>query len=188
MTLSKKVPVETIYAAKEKGGIYDLKGWGIDQEIKSMFSPSEYYGKPTVAVVDGDHAEFLAYHDQCFWESNSKGEWTLYLVGTLRVDVNVNWNEGRSLLSTVELTSVTYPLDVETYEFLREHVPTAEEPPKPKEAEYRSSYRDTWEYRLYEALSNVMEGTSNYDDIPEKDKEHALRIMDEWASRISLER
>ena len=27
-----------------------------------------------------------------------------------------------------------------------------------------------------------MEGTSNYDDIPEKDKEHALRIMDEWAS------
>ena len=44
------------------------------------------------------------------------------------------------------------------------------------------SYRDTWEYRLYEALSNVMEGTSNYDDIPEKDKEHALRIMDEWAS------
>jgi hypothetical protein len=37
-----------------------------------------------------------------------------------------------------------------------------------------NSYRDTWEYRLYEALSNVMEGTSNYDDIPEKDKEHAL--------------
>ena len=51
-----------------------------------------------------------------------------------------------------------------------------------------NSYRDTWEYKLYEALSNVMEGTSNYDDIPEKDKEHALRIMDEWASRISLER
>ena len=46
-----------------------------------------------------------------------------------------------------------------------------------------NSYRDTWEYRLYEALSNVMEGTSNYDDIPEKDKEHALRIMDEWASQ-----
>ena len=45
-----------------------------------------------------------------------------------------------------------------------------------------NSYRDTWEYRLYEALANVMEGTSNYDDIPEKDKEHALRIMDAWAS------
>ena len=44
------------------------------------------------------------------------------------------------------------------------------------------SYRDTWEYKLYEALSNVMDGTSNYDDIPDKDKEHAERIMDQWAS------
>ena len=44
------------------------------------------------------------------------------------------------------------------------------------------SYRDTWEYKLYEALSTVMESTSNYDGIPEKDKEHAERIMDQWAS------
>ena len=44
------------------------------------------------------------------------------------------------------------------------------------------SYRDPWEYKLYEALSNVMEGTSNYDGIPCKDKEHAEKIMDQWAS------
>ena len=44
------------------------------------------------------------------------------------------------------------------------------------------SYRDTWEYKLYEALSAVMEGTSNYDGIPCKDKEHAEKIMDQWAS------
>ena len=46
-----------------------------------------------------------------------------------------------------------------------------------------NSYRDTWEYSLYEALRAVMDGTSNYDGIPCKDKEHAERIMDEWASQ-----
>ena len=44
------------------------------------------------------------------------------------------------------------------------------------------NYRDTWEYRLWEALSKVMEGTNNYDGIPCKDKEHAEKIMDQWAS------
>ena len=44
------------------------------------------------------------------------------------------------------------------------------------------SYRDTWEYKLYEALAAVMEGTSNYDGIPCKDIEHAEKIMDQWAS------
>ena len=46
-----------------------------------------------------------------------------------------------------------------------------------------NSYRDTWEYRLYEALRAIMDSTSNYDGIPCKDKEHAERIMDEWASQ-----
>lgn len=46
-----------------------------------------------------------------------------------------------------------------------------------------SSYRDTWEFRLYEALAAVMEGAMRCDEvIPEKDKEHAKKIMDEWAS------
>ena len=45
------------------------------------------------------------------------------------------------------------------------------------------SYRDTWEYRLYEALRDVMDHTSNYDGIPCEIKEHAERIMDEWASQ-----
>ena len=36
---------------------------------------------------------------------------------------------------------------------------------------------NTWEHRLYEALSNVMEGTSNYDGIPCEIKEHAEKIM-----------
>jgi hypothetical protein len=41
---------------------------------------------------------------------------------------------------------------------------------------------NTYEYRLHEALSNVMDHTSNYDGIPCKDKEHAERIMDQWAN------
>ena len=45
------------------------------------------------------------------------------------------------------------------------------------------SYRDTYEYRLYEALRDVMHHTSNYDGIPCEIKEHAERIMDEWASQ-----
>jgi hypothetical protein len=45
-----------------------------------------------------------------------------------------------------------------------------------------ATYRDTWEHRLYEALSNVMEGTSNDDGIPCEIKEHAERIMDQWAN------
>jgi len=45
-----------------------------------------------------------------------------------------------------------------------------------------NSYRDTWEYRLYEALSNIMDHTSNYDGIPDEHKEQAERIMDHWAS------
>ena len=44
------------------------------------------------------------------------------------------------------------------------------------------SYRDTYEYRLYEALRDVMDHTGNYDDIPVKYKEHAEKIMDQWAS------
>jgi hypothetical protein len=135
MTLSKKVTTEAISAAK-RADIYDLNSWGIDYEIKSLFKNSEYYGKPTVTI--SNESKFEAYPDQCFWEQNNRNsEWTFYLIGTLRVDVSVDWNEGRSLTSTVELTSVTYPLDTETYEFMREHIPTAEEPPKPKDAEYR---------------------------------------------------
>ena len=44
------------------------------------------------------------------------------------------------------------------------------------------NYRDTYEYRLYEALRDVMDHTSNYDDIPVKYKERAEKVMDEWAS------
>ena len=40
---------------------------------------------------------------------------------------------------------------------------------------------DTWEDRLYKALSEVLEHTSNYDGIPCDVKEHAERIMNEWA-------
>ena len=182
--LSKKVSTEAVKVAMANNDLCDLSAWGIDHEIKSLFGPSEYYGRPTV-TIDHDLVEFDVYPDQCFWEMNSRAEWTLYLIGTVKAVVKADWREGRSLISTVELTSVTYPLDVENNEFLRDYIPTAEEPPTPEEAEYRSSYRDTYEYRLYEALSNVMEATSNYDDIPEKDKEHALRVMDEWASRMS---
>ena len=44
------------------------------------------------------------------------------------------------------------------------------------------NYRDTYEYRLYEALSSVMDHTSNYDGIPCEVKEKAEKLMDEWAS------
>ena len=44
------------------------------------------------------------------------------------------------------------------------------------------NYRDTYEYRLYEALSNVLDHTSNYDGIPCEIKEEAEKLMDEWAS------
>jgi len=45
-----------------------------------------------------------------------------------------------------------------------------------------NSYRDTYEYRLYEALRDVMDHTSNEDGIPCKYKDHAEKVMDEWAS------
>jgi uncharacterized lipoprotein YehR (DUF1307 family) len=45
-----------------------------------------------------------------------------------------------------------------------------------------NSYRDTWEYKLYAALRDVMDHTGNYDDIPCKYKENAEKLMDEWAS------
>ena len=44
------------------------------------------------------------------------------------------------------------------------------------------SYRDTYEYKLYEALRDVMDHTSNYDGIPCKYKEQAEMVMDQWAS------
>ena len=45
------------------------------------------------------------------------------------------------------------------------------------------NYRDTYEYRLYEALRDVMDHTSNYDGIPCEIKEQAEKLMDEWASQ-----
>ena len=45
-----------------------------------------------------------------------------------------------------------------------------------------NSYRDTWEYKLYEALRDLMDHTSNYDGIPCKYKEQAEMVMDQWAS------
>jgi uncharacterized lipoprotein YehR (DUF1307 family) len=45
------------------------------------------------------------------------------------------------------------------------------------------NYRETYEYRLYEALRDVMDHTSNYDGIPCEIKEQAEKLMDEWASQ-----
>jgi hypothetical protein len=151
MTLSKKVTSIAISTAMKHAGIYDLESWGIDHEIKTLFNRSEYYGKPTV-TIDGKYRCFDPYPDQCFWEDHGPNEisgpvslscerdteWVFYLIGTLRVDVSVSWGEGRSLTSTIELTSVTYPLGVDTYEFMREHIPTAKKEPEPMvAAEYR---------------------------------------------------
>jgi len=46
------------------------------------------------------------------------------------------------------------------------------------------SYRDTYEYRLYEALRDVMDHTSNYDGIPCEIKEKAEKLMDEWERQL----
>lgn len=45
-----------------------------------------------------------------------------------------------------------------------------------------NSYRDTYEYKLYEALRDVMDHTSNYDGIPCEIKDKAEKVMDQWAS------